>query len=129
MAELLLVENDPRILELMSYFLGRAGHRVRVVSTFQAAADSIREKMPDLMLSDLEMGAESGREELPRLARSGILPPTLVVSGFVDRDSAQALFQIQGVVGTLAKPFDMTQLTKRVEECLARAALPGGGGR
>jgi len=128
-AELLLVENDPRILELMSYFLERSGHRVRAVSSFAAAADSIRERMPDLMLSDLEMGAESGREELPKLARSGILPPTLVVSGFVDREFVEALAAIPGVVGTLAKPFDMTQLTKRVEETLARAALPGRGGR
>lgn len=129
MAELLLVENDPRILELMTFFLERAGHRVRAVSTFAAAADSIREGMPDLMLSDLEMGAESGREELPRLARRGVLPPTLVVSGFVDRESSQALAQLPGVVGTLAKPFDMTQLSKKVEECLARAALGSRGGR
>lgn len=128
-AELLLVENDPRILELMSYFLERAGHRVRLVRTFATAADSIRERMPDLMLSDLEMGAESGREELPRLARCGMLPPTLVVSGFIDRESARALAQIPRVVGTLAKPFDMTHLTKSVEECLARAALLGRGDR
>jgi DNA-binding response OmpR family regulator len=119
-AELLLVENDARILELMSFFLERAGHRVRVVSTFEAAAEAIRERMPDLMLSDLEMGRESGREELPRLARSGMLPPTLVVSGFVDRESAQALAAIPGVVGTLAKPFGMSELTKRVGECLSR---------
>jgi len=129
MADLLLVENDPRILELMTFFLERAGHRVRAASSFAAAADSIRESPPDLLLSDLEMGSESGREELPRLARSGILPPTLVVSGFVDRESVRALAEIPGVVGTLAKPFDMAQLSRKVEECLARAVAGGPGER
>ena len=128
-ADLLLVENDPRILELMTFFLERAGHRVRSASTFAAAVEAIRENAPDLMLSDLEMGAESGREELPRLQGLGILPPTLVVSGFVDRESARALAELPGVVGTLAKPYDMAQLSKRVEECLARAAAGHRGVR
>jgi DNA-binding response OmpR family regulator len=123
-AELLLVENDSRILELMTFFLVRAGHQVRTASSFEAASAAIRERAPDLMLSDLEMGVASGREELPRLAAAGILPPTLVVSGFVDREAAQALAEIPGVVGLLAKPFDMAQLSKKVDECLARATAP-----
>ena len=125
MAALLLVENDPRILELMTFFLERAGHRVRTATSFGSAEAALREDPPDLMLSDLEMGAQSGREELPRLAERGLLPPTLVVSGFVDRESAEALGALPGVVGTLAKPFDMAQLSRRVEECLARAAASG----
>jgi DNA-binding response OmpR family regulator len=126
-AGLLLVENDPRILELMTYFLERAGHRVRAASSFAAAEAAILEDAPDLMLSDLEMGEASGREELPRLSRRGLLPPTLVVSGFVDRESAQALAELPGVVGTLAKPFDMAQLSKRVAECLERASAASRG--
>jgi DNA-binding response OmpR family regulator len=122
MAELLLVENDPRIRELMTFFLEREGHTVRGAATFEAAVGAIRERRPDLMLSDLEMGEESGREELPRLAARGILPPTLVVSGFVDREAAEALGALPGVVGALAKPFDMGQLAKKVEEGLARVA-------
>lgn len=131
MAELLLVENDPRILELMTFFLERAGHRVRSASSFEAAEAAIRACRPDLMLSDLEMGAQSGREELPRLSAEGLLPPTLVVSGFVDSESAEALSALPGVVGTLAKPFDMAQLSRRVEESLGRAAaaVRGPGSR
>jgi DNA-binding response OmpR family regulator len=124
MADLLLVENDPRILELMTFFLERAGHRVRTAPSFSEARARIRERAPDLLLSDLEMGKETGREELPRIAREGGLPPTLVVSGYVDREVAEALGRVPGVVGTLAKPFDMTRLVQKVCECLARAAAP-----
>jgi two-component system OmpR family response regulator len=122
MADLLLVENDPRILELMTFFLERAGHAVRTATSFADARASIRERPPDLLLSDLEMGRESGREELPRIAREEGLPPTLVVSGYVDRESAEALGRVPGVVGTLSKPFDMARLVAKVGECLSRAA-------
>jgi DNA-binding response OmpR family regulator len=128
MADLLLVENDPRILELMTFFLERAGHIVRAAPTFEAAAMAIRERPPDLMLSDLELGKESGREELPNLAARGLLPPTLVVSGRVDRETAEGLAGLPGILGTLAKPFDMKQLAQRVAECLARTSGTGISG-
>ncbi|HEV8111522.1 MAG TPA: response regulator [Planctomycetota bacterium] len=119
MGDLLLVENDARILELMTLFLAKAGHSVRGAASFELARTAIRERTPDLMLSDLEMGAESGREALPDLAREGLLPPTLVVSGYVDRDSAAELARLPEVVGTLAKPFDRARLLAKVEACLA----------
>lgn len=122
MADLLLVENDARILELMTFFLERAGHRVRGATSFEDARRMLQDRAPDLLLSDLEMGEESGYRELPRLDREDLLPPTLVVSGYVDRDAAQALSEMPGVVGTLAKPFDMKKLVAKVEECLAAKA-------
>jgi DNA-binding NtrC family response regulator len=119
-ADLLLVENDARILELMRFFLERAGHSVRSAPTFEDARSALRARPADLMLSDLEMGEESGYQELPRLDAEGLLPPTLVVSGYVDRDTAAVLAQMPGVVGTLAKPFDMKKLVAKVEECLGK---------
>ena|SRR5689334_12054882 len=119
MADLLLVENDTRILELMQYFLERAGHSVRTAASFEEARKAIAERAPDLLLSDLELGAENGREELPRIAGQGGLPRTLVVSGHLDRATAEALERLPNVVGTLAKPYDMKRLLAKVEACLA----------
>lgn len=119
MADLLLVENDARILELMKFFLERAGHSVRTAGSFGAARAAIAERAPDLLLSDLELGAEDGREELSRIAEKGGLPPTLVVSGYLDRPTAEAIERLPNVVGTLAKPYDMKRLLAKVEACLA----------
>jgi DNA-binding response OmpR family regulator len=74
------------------------------------------------LLSDVEMGEESGAEELPRLSSQGILPPTLVVSGFLDAELAERLGGLPGVLGTLLKPFDLPVLEQRIEACLARVA-------
>ncbi len=118
MAKLLLVDNDERIVELTAWFLEKRGHETRCALSYAEARGLIRESRPDLMLADLDLGHESGRVELPKLAEEGLLPPTLVVSGFLDAELERELTQVDGVLGALAKPFEMGQLEARVADCL-----------
>jgi len=124
MADLLLVDNDARIVELLAWFLRRCGHEVRTADSYRAAREQVLQSVPDLMLADLELTRERGEEELPRLAAEGLLPPTLVVSGYLDSTLEQQLLAIEGVLGTLAKPFDLDLLRQRIEASLALAAPP-----
>ena len=119
MASLLWIDNDARLVELAALLLTRKGHAVRTAGSFAEARARLAEARPDLVLSDLDLGAESGRVELPRLASEGLLPPTLIVSGFLDRELDDELRGVPGVVGTLAKPFDLDRLVACIDECLA----------
>jgi DNA-binding response OmpR family regulator len=121
MADLFLVDNDARLLELYTLFLARRGHTLRSATSFQAARAEIAAQPPELLLSDLELGAERGDEELARLALAGELPPTLVVSGYLDRELEARLATLPCVVGTLAKPFDLATLEARIAAALERA--------
>lgn len=121
MAALLVLDNDRRIVELVALFLAQQGHVVRVAHSFREARALIAHEMPDLLLSDLELGAESGREELPALWREGLLPPTLVISGYIDAALETELARIPAIVGTLAKPFDFPNLHATIERALERA--------
>ena len=123
MPDLLLVDNDPRITELTSWFLRRKGHEVRIASSYREARALLQERTPELLLADLELGEETGWEELPRLAEEGILPPTLVVSGFLDAELSADLARIPSVVGTVAKPFDIEELEREIERHL-NGSLP-----
>ncbi|MDP6539591.1 MAG: response regulator [Planctomycetota bacterium] len=118
MAELLVVDDDERLAELCAWFLAASGHEVRTARSYREARERIAELPPQLMLADLDLGAESGRVELARLAAEGLLPPTLVVSGYLDGALDAELAAIDGVRGTLAKPFDPPDLAARVERCL-----------
>jgi DNA-binding response OmpR family regulator len=122
MSDLLLVDNDPRISELLAFFLKKRGHSVRTAISFVEARAALVVRAPDLMLSDIDLGRERGDEELPKLAREGLLPPTLVVSGYLDGTLERALASIPSVVGTLRKPFDLSTLEARVTRALADAA-------
>ncbi len=120
MADLVLVDNDERIVELVAWFLRRARHTVRTAASYAQVRGLLAERAPDLMLADLELGEERGDEELPRLAREGLLPPTLVVSGYLDRELEAHLRSVPGVRGTLAKPFDLPGLERSIEQCLSQ---------
>jgi DNA-binding response OmpR family regulator len=121
MSDLLLVDNDRRIVELVAFFLSKRGHVIRRAESFTAARAAIAQRVPDLMLSDLDLGAERGEEELPRMSAEGLLPPTLVVSGYLDAEREARLRTLPRVVGTLRKPFDMTVLEARIAAGLEKA--------
>lgn len=123
-ADILVLDNDERIVELVSWFLGKRGFSVRRAHSFEEARAALASGLPDLMLSDLDLGAESALDELPALAEQGLLPPTLVVSGYLDQDSTERLLAVPGVLGTLPKPFDFELLEARVLECLAARPAP-----
>jgi DNA-binding response OmpR family regulator len=104
------------------WFLERRGHTVRRALNFTEARTAIAERAPDLVLSDLELGDEDARVELPRLADEGLLPPTLVVSGFLDQRTADELTQIDGVRGVLPKPFEFKELEAVIDALTGREA-------
>jgi DNA-binding response OmpR family regulator len=125
MAELLVVDNDARIAELVAWFLEKGGHSARVVTSYAAAREALREGNFELMLADLELGVEDGRVELPLLEAEGLLPRTLVVSGYLDAEIMEGLRGISGVVGTVSKPFEPAELLERVDELVALGSVEG----
>lgn len=125
MALLLIVDNDARIVELTALFLGREGHEIETALSYAEARLRIDERRPDLMLADLDLGHEHGREELPRLAAEGRLPATLVVSGFLDVELEAELGRLEGVRGTLTKPVDLERLAARIVEEVGKGDVAG----
>ncbi len=120
--DLLLIENDRRLGELLCSSLERRGYTTRRAATFTEARGMIAELAPDVVLSDLQLGEEDARDELPRLAAEGILPPTLVVSGYLDARTSEELMRIPNVRGVLPKPFELEALTAAIDELLGRGA-------
>jgi DNA-binding response OmpR family regulator len=124
MADLLLVDNDARLTELMAWFLRKRGHEVRIALSYAAARLCIAEREPELMLADLELGSERGRDELPRMHRDHGLPRTVVVSGYLDRETEELLGELTPVVATLRKPFDLDHLEQTIDACVRSARTP-----
>ncbi len=132
--EILLIENDARILELLTRFLERRGYAVQSAASLDAADRELRLHRPDLVVSDLLVGEEHAADRLERWARADRLPPTLVVSGCLDDEVERRLAAVPEVVGTLPKPFRFEELEARLEAALegglagAPAAAPGPPG-
>jgi len=68
-AKLLVVDDEPSTLDLFRQILVGLGHPVRVAEDGFSALEQIREEVPDILLSDLNMPGMSGFELLSVVRR------------------------------------------------------------
>lgn len=79
---------------------------------------------PDVMILDINMPRLSGLELLRRLEAAGRRVPTIVVSGYGDRDVLLELLQLR-VADYLDKPLDPNEVRERVAALVAAGSSSG----
>ncbi|MDE2584933.1 MAG: sigma 54-interacting transcriptional regulator [Betaproteobacteria bacterium] len=124
MADLLLVDDDPDILKLVSLRLATAGHRVRTAGSGEEALLMFETARPQLVVTDLKMGAMDGLALFDEIQRRAPTLPVIVLTAHGTIPDAVAATR-RGVFGFLTKPFDGKALLEQVEQAL-RLATPAG---
>ncbi|MBC7955049.1 MAG: sigma 54-interacting transcriptional regulator [Cytophagales bacterium] len=123
MANLLLVDDDPDLLKLLSMRLTAAGHRVTLVGSAEAALTQLAVARPQLVLSDVKLPGRDGLALFDEIhARHPALPVILLTAHGTIPDAVEAT--ARGVFSYLTKPFDGKALLDKVNEALALAPLP-----
>jgi DNA-binding transcriptional MerR regulator len=113
----LLAERDPYAAEFADYFLRTEGYVVRIVLDPAAAADTLREDPPSLLVVDLLISGGAGLT-LCRTARETGSVPVLAVSAVDLRDQAFAA----GAEAFLVKPLDPLQFVSTIRDLLGTSA-------
>jgi DNA-binding NtrC family response regulator len=118
MANILLVDDDPAILKLFQILLSREGHDVRITESGEEAIEIVEQGKINLLISDVGMSPTDGFEVLRRVREVQANMPVIMLSG--DNPEGRTEIESQlGAFGFLAKPPDMKQLIKSVNEALA----------
>jgi DNA-binding response OmpR family regulator len=118
-APILVVDDDPKILQLVRMYLEREGFAVITVADGLAAVATIRERAPRLVVLDLMLPTLDGFAVL-RAARAESDVAVLMLSArgsTADRISGIA----SGADDYLPKPFSPAELVVRVKALLRRA--------
>lgn len=116
----LVVDDDPAIVEMISEILGRDGQLdVRSASTGYDAGMLTEAFRPHVMILDYLLPDVNGDLVLRRLRERDELAETrvLIISGVVNQAEIQQLLDA-GAAGFLRKPFDVNELLKKVGELL-----------
>jgi DNA-binding response OmpR family regulator len=124
-ARILVVEDEPRLRELLRLYLEREGHAVTDVGDGQAALAAFDEAGADLVVLDLMLPGLQGEAVLAALRESGDVP-VLITSA--KRSDAERIAGLRlGADDYLGKPFNPHELTARVAAILRRSrpADPG----
>jgi two-component system chemotaxis response regulator CheY len=106
----LVVDDDPDILDALSEILEAEGYDVQRARNGREALQRLEQGLPDLVLLDLMMPVMDGWEFARSLA-PGARPPIIVLSA--DRNVSAKAKEI-GALGWLAKPFELSELLEAV---------------
>jgi DNA-binding response OmpR family regulator len=129
-ARILVVEDEPRLGELLRLYLEREGHSVTVVADGRAAIAAVDAEPVDLVILDLMLLGLGGEAVLAAIRDRGDTP---VLIASAKRSDAERIAGLRmGADDYLAKPYNPHELTARVAAVLRRsrpAGGEGGGGR
>ncbi|MDN3547838.1 response regulator transcription factor [Mucilaginibacter aquaedulcis] len=118
MSRILIVDDDPDLLEILSYLLTSSGYEVQTLSKGDAIFEHIAAFQPDLILMDVMLAGMDGREICKGIkANPQTLMPVILISG--THDLSLTLTQTGAPDDFLAKPFDLDELLKKVAFQLA----------
>jgi two-component system, OmpR family, response regulator len=123
-ARLLVVEDDPNIVELLSASLRFAGFTVQTAASGAAAVDSARESRPDLVVLDVMLPDLDGFEVVKRMRAEGVRTPVVFLTA---RDATED--KIRGLTlggdDYVTKPFSLEEVIARIRAVLRRTRGDG----
>jgi CheY-like chemotaxis protein len=120
--DILVVEDDPRVLSATIEALRELGHRpVACGDPLDAVRVASGIAPPDLIISDVIMPGKTGPEVVAELAPIFPHAAVLFVTGFAGEAAEHSEF---GGHALLRKPFTFAALAAAIEEALARRAPP-----
>ena len=113
----LLIEDEPNIIEAVSFLLSRDGYNVSTHSNGHDALEVIEAKQPDLLILDVMLPGRSGFDILADLRgrETGEGIPVLMLTArgqTKDREMAQRI----GATRFMTKPFSNAEIIETLKE-------------
>ena len=119
--KVLIVEDDPTLLETLEYNLSHQDYDVLTATDGHQALQVAREKEPDLMVLDLMLPGIDGIE-VCRILRQEMNLPILMLTA-KDEEVDKVVGLEVGADDYMTKPFSMRELIARVKALLRRERL------
>jgi len=117
----LIVDDDTNILDLLKSGLEVLGYAV-LTSESAAGSESILKNIkPDVILLDVNMPGEDGITLCRnlKLSKSTANIPIIMLTAFNDEKTFHDAM-LFGANGFLTKPFEMTDVKQKIEECISK---------
>src|SRR5881392_206190 len=121
-SDVLLVDDDPDLLKLISLRLSSAGYTVQTAASGETALSALAVARPNVVVTDLKMPGIDGMALFEAIHRSHPTLPVIILTAHGTIPDAVSATE-RGVFGFLTKPYDAEELLAQVEGALA---LHGG---
>lgn len=118
-AEVLIVEDEPKLAELLQKYLAAAGYAARHVARGDQALEAVRERRPDLILLDIMLPGMDGWDICRQLRTFSDVPVLMLTARAEEEDRLRGLEL--GADDYISKaPFSPREIVARVKAMLRR---------
>jgi len=121
-ARILIVDDEPDMVDNCARALARAGHQCLTTTSSTEAAAMLESEHPDLLLTDLKMPGLDGLELMRRAHDVDPALPVIVITAFATIESAVAAVK-EGAFDYLPKTFTVDQLRVAVDRAIRQREL------
>jgi DNA-binding response OmpR family regulator len=125
MARVLLIDDDPSLLEVLSLAFEDAGHSVQTAADGAAGFRALGAGLVELVVSDVNMPLVDGFALCRKLRAAGNVVPLILLTSR-DSDIDEALGLDVGADDYVSKPFSTRVLLSRAAALLRRSEVRGG---
>ncbi len=131
MKTVLIVEDDPDIVRLLTHYLEKEAYQVRSALTGGEGLGAAREKLPEIMILDVMLPGMDGYEVCKRLRADPITATIPILMLTAKGDEAEKIVGLEiGADDYVTKPFSPKEVLARVKALLRRStpspeAAPG----
>lgn len=126
MAKILVIDDEPSILNLVTAYLKQEGYEVLTATDGPSGLKTARAFKPDLLILDVMLPGMDGIELLSRLRRESDVYVILLTARTEETDKVVGLSV--GADDYVTKPFSPRELTARVKAALRRIQTGAGLG-
>lgn len=124
--QVLLVDDDPSLLDVLSMAFGDAGYDVATAEDGSEALEKLAVRKPDLLVTDINMPVLDGFTLLKRLRDKRLELPVILLTSR-DNEIDESLGLELGADDYVAKPFSTRVLLARMAALLRRERLRASG--
>jgi len=124
MANILIVDDEPRILLLLQSLLKTNGYGVQIASDGESALEVLRKGGIDITVTDLRMSPMDGMALFAEIQKMCPQMPVILLTAYASVETAIDAMK-KGIFDYLTKPFkvdEMVACLKRAEEKIAKNA-------
>ncbi len=124
MAHILVAEDERDIRELIAFTLTFAGHKITQASNGEQAVELAQQVLPDLIMTDVRMPKMTGYEACRMLKTiESVKNIPIIILSAKGQDEEIETGMDAGAVDYILKPFAPDELTRRVNEILAKLGV------
>ena len=120
MANVMLVDDDPALVEILSTYLRHFSHEVETVSSGDECLDAMARKRSDIVVLDVNMPGVNGWQTLQQIRTEHHVPVIMLTAAAEEADILKGF--ALGADDYVSKPFSFAQLEARIRAVLTRGA-------